>query len=716
MDHELLIQLKIQFPNIYKQKASSFLKIKFEYKAVYILYKIKYMTTLTLVMIVKNESKIISRCLDSLKKYIDYIVISDTGSTDNTIGLIEEYLLNNNIKGKVYQDEWKNFGYNRSKSITNGQEWLGNNHIDKKKNYFITIDADMLIIFDNFDKSILSQKDSWTLIQQTNSLRYHNLRLFRSDLPYKCIGVTHEYWGCEGNPSQGDLKSIHIDDIGDGGSKNDKFTRDISLLQKGIEDEPDNYRYYFYLGQSYACINDYNNAIIWYNKRIKSGGWNEEIFVSYQKLGELHMSIGEEEKGIHAWTMGFESLPERSETLYKICNYYRLHGKNHSSLLFLKKGLSIPYPKQCVLFIEYPIYEYKFIEELSIIGYYTNRKYHGLVACQHLLLDKNISDYVKSSVVNNNFYYINRLLENKRVHKTFILPTENPYMSSSACFISKGKGFKGIVRSVNYSLNDKFVYSFRDDHNIVRTRNYWAEINDAGNVELFYEIKESTTNKVRDSHIKGMEDMRICVVGKKLYGIAVDWEYCKNNHPSILLVHLSKDSDNKYIIDKAIPITYKDDICQKNWVIFSDKNKLFAVYSHHPLTILQIEPDTGNYKIVVEKYSKYNLKEVRGSAIPIYIEHDKCWLFLIHEVINRDTRKYYHRFLKYSTEWDLLDISDPFYFNNFYVEFTLSIMFDKNKVMIPYSTRDNTTEMITIDYSDIPWLPRDMKQWLIENV
>lgn len=33
--------------------------------------------TVSLVMIVKNESKIITRCLDSVKDYIDYWVICD---------------------------------------------------------------------------------------------------------------------------------------------------------------------------------------------------------------------------------------------------------------------------------------------------------------------------------------------------------------------------------------------------------------------------------------------------------------------------------------------------------------------------------------------------------------------------------------------------------------------------------------------------------------
>ena len=45
--------------------------------------------TISLCMIVKNESHIIHECLESVYKHIDYWVISDTGSTDNTQKIIK---------------------------------------------------------------------------------------------------------------------------------------------------------------------------------------------------------------------------------------------------------------------------------------------------------------------------------------------------------------------------------------------------------------------------------------------------------------------------------------------------------------------------------------------------------------------------------------------------------------------------------------------------
>lgn len=116
-----------------------------------------------LVMIVKNESKIIERCLTSILPILDAIVISDTGSTDNTVELINGFIEKNSekVNGKVYVDEWKNFGHNRSKSITNAQEWLreNQNSYNMRTTYLLTIDADMIFrITPEFKKEALLQK------------------------------------------------------------------------------------------------------------------------------------------------------------------------------------------------------------------------------------------------------------------------------------------------------------------------------------------------------------------------------------------------------------------------------------------------------------------------------------------------------------------------------------------------------------------------------
>ena len=73
-------------------------------------------------MIVKNESKIIERLLASVVGFIDEIFIVDTGSSDNTIEKITEFMKNNNIEGEVLQHHFVNFGLTRSFALEKCQE------------------------------------------------------------------------------------------------------------------------------------------------------------------------------------------------------------------------------------------------------------------------------------------------------------------------------------------------------------------------------------------------------------------------------------------------------------------------------------------------------------------------------------------------------------------------------------------------------------------
>ncbi|MBQ2802621.1 MAG: glycosyltransferase family 2 protein, partial [Lachnospiraceae bacterium] len=58
------------------------------------------MITISLCMIVKNEERVLARCLESLEGLMDEIIIVDTGSTDNTKEIATRYT------DKVYDFEW----------------------------------------------------------------------------------------------------------------------------------------------------------------------------------------------------------------------------------------------------------------------------------------------------------------------------------------------------------------------------------------------------------------------------------------------------------------------------------------------------------------------------------------------------------------------------------------------------------------------------------
>lgn len=80
-------------------------------------------------IILKNEVAILPRLLDSLKPWITYYCVCDTGSTDDTVSYMMGWLKENNIEGHVYRDEWVSFGWNRNQCLQRINQVEGLTHI-----------------------------------------------------------------------------------------------------------------------------------------------------------------------------------------------------------------------------------------------------------------------------------------------------------------------------------------------------------------------------------------------------------------------------------------------------------------------------------------------------------------------------------------------------------------------------------------------------------
>ncbi|GAB1810604.1 glycosyltransferase family 2 protein [Priestia megaterium] len=372
---------------------------------------------LCLCMIVKNESSIIERCLNASKSIIDFISICDTGSTDNTPEIIKNWCKENNIPGTVHHEPFKNFGYNRTLAASLAQETY------PEADYLLLLDADMVLeVQPNFDKCSL-ENDLYLTMQYDNQIKYWLIRLLKTSLPWKSVGVTHEYWDIDHSRlragqlnysgTQGRIDSLIIYDQTDGGSRSDKFERDKQLLLEGIKDETTpldlKVRYMFYLAQTFSCLNELEEAIKWYKKRVEAGGWVEEVYYSLLQTGSCYERLAnisffnrqqlikesEENKSIvnqfavdnlirqeeqffalaityfqNAW----EYRPTRAESLYHLAKMHRIKSKNNIALMYALRGKEIPFPQEDILFVDYHVYDYLFDYEISICAYYTENK------------------------------------------------------------------------------------------------------------------------------------------------------------------------------------------------------------------------------------------------------------------------------------------------------------------------------------------------------
>lgn len=644
---------------------------------------------LCLTMIVKNESRIIERCLDSVKNVADCISICDTGSTDQTVAIIENYLAKNKIPGKVHRHTWKNFGHNRSLSAEAAQQTLMDLGFSLPNTYLLLLDADMVLeVSDAFDKDQLTA-DYYLLQQVNDSIAYYNTRLIRASLPWKCVGVTHEYWAC-GVPSKSDnLMTLTIDDHEDGGCKSDKFERDVRLLTQGIKDEPTNVRYMFYLAQSYRCLRKYDDAIKWYKARINAGGWIEEAWYARVMIGEMYEEMGFWDQALEWYLDAFQTLPERAEPLQKIATHYRTKGQTQLAYLFAKQGSLIPYPKTHLLFVSYPVYDHLFDEELSISAFYTPYKEDGYAAANRIILNRKAPDRLKESTYKNLLFYVQNLKTEKIVPIKIDLPpirpgsaeTYNPMNPS----IQKTKdGYHLICRTVNFSQKGGQHYASRDpDDATIRTKNFFVRYDPEFNILSQREIVEELPRVRLPTHVVGLEDCRLIASDQHHWMLSTTFD----THSSRVGQSLCQMKNDPYdkgplFVEKLVPLKSIDPTrVEKNWLPFVKDNELFAIYGHDPFIVLKINRETGDCTVVSNNEPSHDFSKFRGSAAPIPL--DDGYLLLVHEVVFKDQRYYLHRFVYLDKDLKVTKVSKPFTFFHQGIEYCCGMTTDHdNKQLI----------------------------------
>ena len=371
--------------------------------------KVSKPATITLCMIVKDETHIIKDCLTSMLPYIDRYDITDTGSTDGTPELIKEFFDEHGVEGEVYLSDWKGFG-DHSGKMGSRSESLRN--CDGKADYAWIIDADDYVT-GNFEFPEKMDADSYSLRIGREEFTWWRNQIFKTGQDWCYIGVLHEYAECKGKPHEEVTTDrifgeYHVSARTEG-ARNvgittvEKYTRDAEMLLKALEDEPDNVRYQFYLAQSFFDSQQYEKSLEAYLKRSEMGGWEEEIFYSLYRAGMIKAILDYTWPEIQQQFLeAYNFRPFRAEPLYQIARLYRqVHDKPRLAYAFAKMAIEIPYPKEDILFISDDVYKWQILDELGASAYYAGKPHVGYHACKRLVDENLIPEHSKSRVVDN---------------------------------------------------------------------------------------------------------------------------------------------------------------------------------------------------------------------------------------------------------------------------------------------------------------------------
>lgn len=349
--------------------------------------------TICVSMIVKNESHVIKRCLDSLAPYVNSFCIVDTGSTDGTQDIVKAY-----PNTTFFEQPWVNFGKNRQDAL------------EQVRRQFT---SDVYVLFFDADDVLAAPPDfqwpdltlpGYTIPIHYSDTRYSRCCLVRSDSPWRWEGVVHEYLTSDVPLEQGILTEPHIIVMHDGARSKDPDTykKDAEILELA-ERTPRNV---FYLAQSYRDSGQSWKALFAYEERAAmTNGWEEEAWYSTYEAAKLMERLDvESSKVISAYLESFQRRPTRAEPLYQLARYLRMQQKWVLAYMFGVQASICTRPGDR-LFLDNSIYSWRALEEVGISAYYVGRFEEGKAANWKLLTEGLMPESERTRIQKNLDFY-----------------------------------------------------------------------------------------------------------------------------------------------------------------------------------------------------------------------------------------------------------------------------------------------------------------------
>jgi tetratricopeptide (TPR) repeat protein len=221
------------------------------------------MRRLSLCMIVRNEAASLRTCLDSARPHVDEIVVADTGSDDATVAIAQEY--GARVIPSVWRDDFA-AARNRSLAPASG-DWI------------LVLDADERLTGDAGSKlrALLDAPDevvAYLLQQRTPTassavngmLRVEWLpRLFRNGAGARYVGPVHECvlpsLAGRGRVVRADVAIEHDGYLRSADAVRAKALRNLRILLRGLERDPEDALAWLQVGDCHACLGDADSAV-----------------------------------------------------------------------------------------------------------------------------------------------------------------------------------------------------------------------------------------------------------------------------------------------------------------------------------------------------------------------------------------------------------------------------------------------------------------------
>jgi glycosyltransferase involved in cell wall biosynthesis len=289
--------------------------------------------TVSLCMIVKDEEWILDQCLGSVSEIVDEIIIGDTGSKDNSKVIAARY------GATVFDIKWEDdFAAARNQTLERATcDWillLDADELFRKEDlesFYALLDSE------EYDGYHFTLYNYYTVENAKDYSVHYAFRMVRNTGEYYFEGRIHE----QINNRNGNLDSsrftlaevtlLHYGYTDKVIQQKEKHNRNMPLLKKQLEDNPEDPYYLFNLGNEYMAQNDCNNALPCYLKAHEKKAHAQAYFPHvYYRIILCYMTLGDSANALLFAEEGLVTYPTCTDLEYLRGSIYK---SNHRNLL-----------------------------------------------------------------------------------------------------------------------------------------------------------------------------------------------------------------------------------------------------------------------------------------------------------------------------------------------------------------------------------------------
>ena len=247
-------------------------------------------------------------------------------------------------------------------------------------------------------------------------------------------------------------------------------------------------------------------------------------------------------------------------------------------------------------------------------------------------------------------------------------------------------------------------YYHREDKNELKTNNYYCELDkDSLEIKRYHKIDTSKLDVKPMWTFIGLEDARLVKWYNKYYLCGVRRDTTINGQGRMELSEIEIGEDSVKEVNRTrIEVENKDSYCEKNWMPILSKPFHFVKWTD-PTEVVNVDLETNFAQRISHKEKKYNTKyDIRGGS-PLIDWFDDTYLCITHDVdftlkneSGHKNASYYHRFVVFDKDHDIVIMTEPFNFMTGKIEFCIGLERYKDDILIVFGFQDNGSYLLKV--------------------